>query len=110
MTTGKSNKETKDQKRDRIWGRKDSGATAEDTDTPEAELLAILANQVVKEEKRKLKPGLKHKKKGKHAKKKISKLLFWSRFPIFVVQAFEVCSMLYYSCIGSLALHMWLVT
>ena len=36
---------------------------SEDVDTSEAELVALLANQVVKEEKRRLKPGLKHRKK-----------------------------------------------
>ena len=50
---------------------------SEDVDTSEAELVALLANQVVKEEKRRLKPGLKHRKKGKNAKKKISEWSCW---------------------------------
>ena len=74
MATGKS--KDKEGKRERGWGRKTSGGQfipSDDIDTPEASLVAILADQVVKEEKRKLKPGLKQKKKGRQ-KKKISKL------------------------------------
>lgn len=59
-----------------------SGASAsggsEDVDSAEADLVAILANQVVKEERKKLKPGLKSRKKGAKTvvKKKISKIFF----------------------------------
>ena len=41
----------------------------EETDTAEAELVALLANQVVKEEKKRGKPNLKYRKKGKQPKK-----------------------------------------
>ena len=49
----------------------------EDVDSAEADLVAILANQVVKEESKKLRPGFRIKKKGSKAvaKKKISKYL-----------------------------------
>ena len=54
-----------------------SGACAlggsEEVDTSEADLVALLATQAMKEEKKRLKPGLKHKKKGgKAVNKKIS--------------------------------------
>ena len=36
----------------------------EEVDTSEADLVALLATQAIKEEKKKLKPGLKQRKKG----------------------------------------------
>ena len=76
MAAGKSKDKDKEGKRERGWSTKTSGGQfippMDDTDTPEASLVAILADQVVREEKRKLKPGLRQKKKGKQ-KKKISK-------------------------------------
>lgn len=76
MASGKGKdkeKEDKKTKKGSRRGSKGADGGSDDVDTSEADLLAILANQVVKEEKKKLKAGLKHKKKGKHAPKKISK-------------------------------------
>ncbi len=53
----------------------------EEVDATEAELVAILANQVVKEEKKKIRAGLKKGKKGR-AKKKISK---FAQLPVQVL-------------------------
>ncbi len=50
------------------------GAATEEVDSDAADLVALLANQVVKEEKKKLRPGIRHKKKG-NDKKKISKCI-----------------------------------
>ena len=48
---------------------------ADDVDTSEADLVALLATQAMKEEKKRLKPGLRQKKKGgKAVNKKISEL------------------------------------
>lgn len=44
----------------------------EDTDTAESDLVAQLANAVVKDEKRRVKDGVKARRKGGKAKKKIS--------------------------------------
>jgi len=74
MASGKGKdkeKEDKKTKKGSRRGSKGADGGSDDVDTSEADLLAILANQVVKEEKKKLKAGLKHKKKGKHAQKKI---------------------------------------
>ncbi len=65
---GKDKKEDKEKKEDRI-----RAARGEDVDSDAADLVALLANQVVKDEKKKLRPGIRHKKKGKNDKKKISK-------------------------------------
>ncbi len=48
----------------------------EDVDSDAADLVALLANQVVKDEKKKLRSGIRHKKKGKNDKKKISKYCY----------------------------------
>ena len=77
---GKSkDKDKKDGKKESKGFRKtsSSGACAlggsEEVDTSEADLVALLATQAMKEEKKRLKPGLKHKKKGgKAVNKKIS--------------------------------------
>ena len=45
---------------------------AEDTDSAESDLLAQLANSVMKDEKRRVKESVKPRKKGGKAKKKIS--------------------------------------
>ena len=47
----------------------------EETDTSESDLVAQLANAVVKDEKRRVKDGVKARRKGGKAKKKISELL-----------------------------------
>ena len=47
---------------------------AEETDTAESDLVAQLANAVVKDDKRRVKDGVKARRKGGKAKKKISKL------------------------------------
>ena len=60
--TGKTGKEKKTKKE------------AEETDTAESDLVAQLANAVVKDEKRRVKDGVKARRKGK-TKKKISELL-----------------------------------
>ena len=44
----------------------------EETDTPESDLVAQLANAVVNDEKRRVKDGVKARRKGGKAKKKIS--------------------------------------
>ena len=58
---GKERKEKKSGKKD-----------VEETDTAESDLVAQLANAVVKDEKRRVKDGVKARKKGGKAKKKIS--------------------------------------
>ena len=58
--------------KDRKDKKKPHGAGSEETDNPESDLVAELANAVVKEEKKRVKEGLKTRKKGK-TKKKISK-------------------------------------
>ena len=81
MASGKSkDKESKgsSKKESKGFRKTSSGATAslggsEDVDASEAaSLVALLATQALKEEKKKLKPGLKQKKKGGKANKKIS--------------------------------------
>ena len=78
MASGKS--KDKEGKRERDTLRKKEPweipgvPPGEEVDAAEAELVAILANQVVREEKKKIKAGLKKGKKGK-TKKMISKLL-----------------------------------
>jgi hypothetical protein len=82
MATGKSkDKESKgsSKKESKGFRKTSSGATAspggsEDVDTSEAaSLVALLATQAMKEEKKRLKPGLKQRKKGgKAVNKKIS--------------------------------------
>ena len=81
MATGKSkDKESKgsSKKESKGFRKTSSGATAsggsEDVDSSEAaNLVALLATQALKEEKKRLKPGLKQKKKGgKAVNKKIS--------------------------------------
>ena len=47
----------------------------EEVDAAEMELVAILANQVVREEKKKIKAGIKKMKKGKQTKMKISEYI-----------------------------------
>ncbi len=51
---------------------------SEDVDSSEADLVAILANQVVKDENKKLRPGFRAKKKSNKTviKKKISKFVY----------------------------------
>lgn len=71
-----SKKESKGRsKKNSISSRGASGGGSEEVDSAEADLVAILANQVVKEESKKLRPGFKTRKKGSKAviKKKISK-------------------------------------
>ena len=53
---------------------KKSGKKTEDTDAPESDLVTQLANAVVKDEKRRVKDGVKARRKGGKAKKKISEL------------------------------------
>ena len=82
MASGKSkDKESKgsSKKESKGFRKTSSGATAspggsEDVDASEAaSLVALLATQALKEEKKRLKPGLKQKKKGgKAVNKKIS--------------------------------------
>ena len=77
--TGKSKdkeKETKKGSKGANYRGPFGGGGGDDVDTSAADLLAVLADQVVKEEKKKLKPGIKSRKKGKGAKKKISKCAF----------------------------------
>ena len=71
---------TKDKEKECKKGKKKSKRSAatggaEEVDTSEADLLALLANQVVKEEKKKLNSKLRNKRGGKRAEKKISKQL-----------------------------------
>lgn len=81
-TGGKSkDKESKESSKKEKKGFKkgSSGASGgtEDVDTSEADLVALLATQAMKEEKKRLKPGLRQKKKGgKAINKKISELIF----------------------------------
>lgn len=74
--TGKTKDKEKESKKGKKKGKR-SAATGgtEDVDTSEADLLALLANQVVKEEKKKLNSKLRNKKGGKRAEKRISKQL-----------------------------------
>jgi hypothetical protein len=60
-----------------VAGKKEKKATskkteAEETDTAESDLVAQLANAVVKDEKRRVKDGVRARRKGGKAKKKIS--------------------------------------
>ena len=111
MASGKGKDKEKDDKKTKKGSRRGSrGADggSDDVDTSEADLLALLANQVVKEEKKKLKAGLRHKKKGgKNATKKISKfavaggsfphcppkpnpiILYWSHTILGLCQSFS---------------------
>ena len=73
---GKSKDKEKECKKGKKKGkRSEATGGAEDVDTSEADLLALLANQVVKEEKKKLNSKLRNKRGGKRAEKKISKQL-----------------------------------
>jgi len=62
-------KDKKESKKDKI-----ARVRGEDVDSGAADLVEMLANQVVKDEKKKLRPGIRHKKRGKNAQKKISEL------------------------------------
>ncbi len=65
---------TRKEIKDRVLGDVvDSGA---------ADLVELLANQLVKDEKKKLRPGIRHKKKGKNDKKKTSELLLLPWLPL----------------------------
>ena len=73
---GKDKEKKEGKKESKGWGRKvstggASGGGGDDVDTAEADLVAALANHLVKEERRK-RPGIRHKKKGKNDKKRIS--------------------------------------
>ena len=82
MASGGKNKDKgskeSSKKESKGFRKTSSGATAlsgsEDVDTSEAaDLVALLATQAMKEEKKRLKPGLRQKKKGgKAVNKKIS--------------------------------------
>ena len=56
------------------------GGVGDDVDNAEADLVAILADQVVKEESKRLRPGFRNKKKGAKAvaKKKISQFKIYT--------------------------------
>ena len=81
MASGGKNKD-KESKKESKGSKKSSssasslsvpGGAGEEVDTSEADLVALLATQAMKEEKKRLKPGLKQRKKGgKTVNKKIS--------------------------------------
>ena len=60
----------KGKEKDKKAGKKDakSRIRGEEVDSDAADLVALLANQVVKEDKKKLRSGIRHKKKGKDKK------------------------------------------
>ncbi len=68
--TGRDKDKKEEKKEDKLRAIRGGG---EDVDSDAADLVALLANQVVKDEKKKLRSGIRHKKKGKNDKKKISK-------------------------------------
>ena len=78
MATGGKHKDKESKKESKSSKKFSSGAASlsvlsgpggEDVDTSEADLVALLATQAMKEEKKRLKPGLKHRKKGGKDKK-----------------------------------------
>ena len=90
----KKESKSKSKKHSSASGSSSSGATGgggvDDMDSSEADLVTILANQVVKEESKKLRPGFRAKKKGTKTviKKKISE---WE-FNVYVGAFFFTCS------------------
>lgn len=91
---GKAKEKEKETKRG-SRGANIRGGGSDETDTSDqADLLAVLADQVVKEEKKKLKPGIKSRKKGKGTKKKISECVLYRFFPSSLVMIFNACCLL----------------
>ena len=69
-----SKKESKGLKKTSSGASPYGSGAGDEVDTSEADLVALLATQAMKEEKKRLKPGLRQKKKGgKAVNKKISK-------------------------------------
>ena len=80
MASGGKSKDKESKKESKGSKKSSSSASSlsvpgggEEVDTSEADLVALLATQAMKEEKKRLKPGLKQRKKGgKTVNKKIS--------------------------------------